>query len=553
MKEPRRFSGIRNTASVDGAVPGLARNVWDQHKLRAKYPQLKENISADVCVVGGGIAGLSIAYNLAKAGKSVVVLESRTRGSGQTGRTTAHLMLWNDDYYHLQEQNFNLDTAKVLAESHRQAIDWVAKTVEEEGIDCHFHYVDGYLFPHTAEPSTAETLDKELGAAVRAGLTDVRKVNLENDPAAGLVGEALLFPRCGDFHPLMYLEGLADAITKNGGRIFENTRVRQTEGKEVRTRDGFVVTAPNIVLATNPPIHHNMTIHARLNPQRSYVVGLQMPEGCFKPNSQFWSTATPYHYIRTESHPEHGEVMIVGGADHSSGIKPQEYVDRFDMLESWARQRWPKAGKRVYEWSGMVYKPLDQVGLYGQDPGNDLQSDGTYYIAAGHSGQGMTGGTIAGIIISSQILGNQHPWSDVYSPSRLPAASTTTAQQLFEVSRTTIQAFTEVVLPGRSDKPGDLAPGEGAVQQAGKDKVAVYKDEAGVEHTFAAACPHLGCLVQWNPLDGTFDCPCHGSIFTKEGKCINGPAVEDLKPVKIGTFGLKEDKEAAIAQGGKTF
>ncbi|KAK9805134.1 hypothetical protein WJX72_001432 [[Myrmecia] bisecta] len=510
--------------------PGLTNTVWKTQEQSPKYPKLQENVTADVAIVGAGIYGLSIAYNLVRAGKSVVILESRTRGGGQTGRTTAHLMAWNDDMYHTLEEKFGTDKTKLVAESHRKSIDWVEEVVKREQIDCKFERMDGFLFPHSEERATYETLDEELGAAIRAGLTDTEKVDLGGGPDVGGIRSAVKFAGSADFQPMQYVNGLAEAVTKMGGRIYENSRVMKTSGSEVTTADGYTITAKNIVLATNVPIHHNMAVHTRQHPTRSYVVCMKIPKDKFR-RAQYWSTASPYHYVRLEP-SEEGDQLVVGGGDHQTGQEPEKYEDTFSALEQWARKRWPDAGEVTYKWSGQVMEPVDLLGLYGQDPANDLQTGATYYIATGDSGQGMTGSAIAGMIISDQILGNKNPWSDIYSPSRAPAADTDTVQEFGSIAATTSKAFVKHIIPkGLFSSPRDLPPDSGAVMQHGAQKIAAYRDEGGKVHACAAACPHLGCLVEWNPNEKTFDCPCHGSHFDKFGRCIQGPAKADLSPV----------------------
>ncbi|EIE23568.1 DAO-domain-containing protein [Coccomyxa subellipsoidea C-169] len=507
---------------------GLARTVWDQEKQAYKFPSLKENLSADVVVIGAGISGLSIAYNLSKQGKKVVVLEGRSRGSGQTGRTTAHLMMWNDDYYHQVEKQFGADVMSRVADSHRTAIDFVENTVATEGISCEFKRTDGYLFPQSDSKVDMEMIDKELDAANRAGLIGVRKVDLGGQHTVGGIREALLFPDCADFQPLHYLNGLADAIVnKYGGRIFEHSQVMQTKGNKVTTTDDFTVEAPNVVLATNSPIHHNLAIHSRQEPYRSYVVGLRIPEEGFK-EGQYWDTAMPYHYVRRE-----GNILVVGGEDHHTGVKPKEYEDKFKKLEEWARSRWTKAGDVVFE-------PIDMLHLIGKDPLNDFQGGATYYVATADSGQGMTGGTLAGIIIADQILGKDNPFSKIYSPSRRPPVSMNTLEELVSVGMTVTKGLGENLNPLYLQDIEDMKPCSGAVVQKGVEKVAVYVDEKGEKHTYSALCPHMGCVVQWNPNEGTFDCPCHGSHFDRYGNVINGPARANLKPVKLGFFGTKK-------------
>ncbi|CAI7866360.1 unnamed protein product [Closterium sp. NIES-53] len=425
-------------------LPGLRRTVWGQLDLKPRFPKLESHVHADVAVIGGGIAGLSIAYELqrkgkstvllerllsrlkSQLGKSTVLLERRCIGSGQTGRTTAHIMAWNDDFYMNLEKSFGRDNTGLVAESHRQAIACIEDTVAREAIDCKFTRLHGYLFPHDSKPSTLEMLHLEYEACRRAGFTDVYMADLKGDPALGSVHKAICFPSTVEFHPLMYLNGLADAFVRHGGRIFEQTVAFREEGSVtgagagavVANKDGRgVVHAGAVVLATKSPINHNLLVHARQPADRSYVVGLHLPKGSVK-RANWWDTASPYHYVRVEEQ-EGCDVLVVGGGDHPVGMPASQYHDVWGELERWARPRWPMAQETLFRWSGMVYEPMDFLGLYGRNP-----MDATHtYIATGDSGQGMTGGTIAAMIISDLICRRPNPFVEIYSPSRLPTIS----------------------------------------------------------------------------------------------------------------------------------
>eukprot|EP00850_Spirogloea_muscicola_P001747 SM000006S19512 [mRNA] locus=s6:1275063:1278577:+ [translate_table: standard] len=564
----RRLSATTMSSPSAAALPGLADTVWGQKDLRPKYPKLEKNEVADVVVVGAGIAGLSIAYNLVRSGKSVVVLEYRVRGAGQTGRTTAHLMPWNDDYYYMLEKEFGPSKTWLVGDSHRQAIDWIERVCKEEGIDCKFKRLDGYLFANDDSSDTLQKLQQEFEASKRAGHEDITMEVFDGkDPSLGKMTHAIRFPRAADFHPLMYgdsevlilngsclkdlgnaqaheqqascpsyalqsglryIDGLADAFVKHGGKLFEQSRVKGQENSSVTTEDGFRVDAKAVVLATNSPINHNLAIHARQAAYRSYVVGLRVAKGSTK-SADWWSTASPYHYVRIEEKADH-DVLVVGGGDHPVGARQGSYLNVWNNLEEWARSRWSHAGERLYQWSGEVYEPIDKLHLHGRDP---LHPPGNTYIATGDSGEGMTGGTIAGMVISDLICGRNNQWAELYDPTRLPPLSMETVQSEGEVAMHTMQGYSDVLPLKGTDIAAieDLVPDSGGIMQQGLKKVAVYRDESGTVHRRSAVCPHMKCIVQWNPLEKTFDCPCHGSAFDPYGRMINGPAKADLAPI----------------------
>jgi glycine/D-amino acid oxidase-like deaminating enzyme/nitrite reductase/ring-hydroxylating ferredoxin subunit len=513
---------------INKKVPGLEETVWGQKGMGPQYPTLDKDLNVDVVVIGAGIAGLSIAYNLVKAGKKVAVLEGKSRGSGQTGKTTAHIMLWNDDYYHMLEKIWGTEWMQKVGESHREANDWIQKVIEEEGFDGGYSRIDGYLVANDEGPETQDWLRQEADAARRAGFKDAEIVDLHGDRRHGGYHSAVVFPGAGEIQPLMYLNGLAEAIKKKGGQIYEMTKVSNIDGNKVHTKTGHTVTADAVVIATNSPINHNLAIHSRQHAMRSYVVGLKLDKGSVE-RASWWDTMTPYHYTRVESFDDH-DVLVVGGSDHPAGQHPSEYYNAYAQLEQYARERWTQAGEVLYRWTGQLMEPDDQLHLIGREP---LDISGCHYIATGDSGQGMTGGTIAGLVISSLILNGDHKWADIYSPSRIAPPTKITLSQLASSIKTTTEGYIEAVTPKKLNHVKDVLPGSGAVIQSGTKQAAVYRDEDGKAHVFTAVCPHLKCETQWNPNDMTFDCPCHGSQFDRYGKCIQGPAKEDLEPIEL--------------------
>ncbi|GAB4819568.1 hypothetical protein N2152v2_006614 [Parachlorella kessleri] len=513
---------------MTGQIPGLASGtVWNMKSVTPKYPALAEDTRADVVVVGAGIAGLTCAYQLAKAGKSVVVLEARVRGGGQTGRTTAHIMTWLDDYYYECESMHGLEKTKLVANSLRKAVDWIENVTNEEKIDCKFERLDGYLVPHATGESPMPTsstgaMKKELDASIRAGLTDTEQVQLSGGPEVGGYSVAIRYPNNADFHPMMYIEGLADAVVRHGGRIYENTKYWTTEGDQVATDTGRKIKCDAVVLATNSPINHNLAVHARQLPYRSYAVGIKIPKSKYK-RALYWDTSEPYHYVRIDEYDADNYVMIVGGEDHKTGsLWP---YDPYERLIKYAKSRWTGAGEVLFRWNGQVMEPADLLYLHGKDP---LKPDSNTYIITGDSGQGVTGGTIGGIVVSDEILGRPNPWAEIYSPSRAPPAKS--LMEIADEGLTTTVSFAERVIP-KVTLSYELEPDSGAIVQKGLHKVALYVDAKGEKHAYSAVCKHMGCIVHWNSIEKTFDCPCHGSHFSCYGKVIQGPAKADLDPV----------------------
>lgn len=240
-----------------------------------------------------------------------------------------------------------------------------------------------------------------------------------------------------------------------------------------------------------------------------------------------WYTA-PYHYVRTEPFNDTYDLLIAGGEDHKTGQADREDIpeeERYTNLINWTRRHFPMITHIIYKWSGQVLEPLDYLGFIGKNPGSD-----NIYIITGDSGNGMTHGTLGGMIITDLIMGKENRWAALYSPRRLPVK--VPGRYLKEIADMAAQ-YTDWITRADINEVNDLAPGEGAVLGKGVKRYAVYKDENENIQACSAMCTHLGCVVQWNAAEKTFDCPCHGSRFTVNGEVINGPAISALKKVQV--------------------
>ncbi len=491
------------------------------------FTRLAADEQADVCVIGAGIAGLTTAYLLGRAGKSVVVVDDGPIVSGETERTTAHLVTALDDRYFDLERLHGEKGARLAAESHSAAIDQIERIVEAEKIDCDFQRLDGYLFVPPGE--SPEILERELAAAHRAGLTD-----LEIIPRAPIssfdTGPALRFPRQAQFHPLKYLAALARAIVRDGGRIYTQTHATKIEGGEpsrIETRDGAVVTADAVVVATNTPVNDRLVLHTKQAAYRTFVIGAIVPSGSIS-HGLYWDTSDPYHYVRLQSLGESSaagdDLLIVGGEDHKTG-QEDDAEARYLRLEQWARERFPMMTEIKFRWSGQVLEPIDGLAFIGRNP----MDKNNVYIATGDSGNGMTHGTIAGMLLTDLIQGRENSWAALYEPNR----KTLRAAKAFAKETLNMAAqYADWVTKGDVKEDASVAPGTGAVVRRGLKKIAVYCDDDGKLHECSAICPHLEGIVAWNHSEKTWDCPCHGSRFDKFGKVLNGPANTDLPRVE---------------------
>jgi glycine/D-amino acid oxidase-like deaminating enzyme/nitrite reductase/ring-hydroxylating ferredoxin subunit len=484
-------------------------------------PALAQDITADVCVVGAGIAGLTTAYLLVDEGRSVVVLDDGPIAGGETSRTTAHLVNALDDRYFELERLHGEKGARLAAESHTAAINRIETIIAKENIDGDFERLDGYLFVPPGD--SIDVIEKELDAAHRAGLRAVTRVG--RAPLDGFeTGPCLRFPHQAQLHPLKYLKGLAQAIEKKGGRLFTMTHAEAFKDGapgQVITDKGAVVSAGAIVVATNTPVNDWVAIHTKQAAYRTYVVGLRVPKGSVT-KALYWDTLDPYHYVRLQ-HMGTDEVLIVGGEDHKTG-QAADTDERFERLETWTRERFAPAGAVEFRWSGQIMEPIDGLAFIGHNPG-----DKNIYVVTGDSGNGMTHGTIAGMLLTDLIQGRENAWGTLYDPARI---SLKAALEFAKENLNVAAQYRDYATGGDVDTVHEITRGTGAVIREGLTKVAAYRDSHGALHTCSAICPHLGCVVGWNATENTWDCPCHGSRFDPYGKVLNGPAITGLNPAE---------------------
>lgn len=503
-------------------------SIWFDTAHPGERAALSRHTRADVCVIGAGIAGLTTGYLLADDGHSVVLLDDGAPGGGQTGMTTAHLSYAIDDRYTEIVRLHGVEGARLAGDSHRSAIGRIESIADRERIACDFRRVSGYLF---LSPGHAQALLDEEFEAARAAAMEVER--LSRAPVQGFdSGPCLHFPRQAQVHPLKYVNGLAAAFERAGGRLHGATRVTTVTGgspARVETTDGLTVTCDAVVVATNVPFIDRLAIHTKQAPYHTYVLAARTPPGSVTP-ALYWDTHDPYHYVRLQrtSNAELGgdneeavDLLIVGGEDHKAG-QASDAEPRFARLEGWMREHFPSAGEIEFRWSGQVMETQDGLAFIGRNP---LDNDNVY-IATGDSGMGMTHGTIAGMLLTDLIAGRDNRWAALYDPSRIRARA---AGDFLKENLNVAAQYASYVTPGEVSSVDEIAPNTGAVIRDGLTKVAVFRDEAGELHRRSAICTHLGCIVGWNAAASTWDCPCHGSRFDRYGKVVNGPAGADLK------------------------
>ena len=499
-----------------------SRSPWMNDLPDIEAPPLAADATCDVAVVGAGIAGLSVAYELAVQGRAVIVIDRGRIGSGMTARTTAHLASALDDYYFELIAARGEVEARLYHSSQVAAINRIEAICRDEGIEADFERVDGYLL--AADEDGVKDLEREFEACGKIG---VAVEWADRAPIPGQdSGRCLRFPDQARFHPTKYLSGLARTIAARGGRFHgETVHVHDKEAGgavEIETEAGHTIRAGAAVFATNSPTNDKVAIHPKQVPMRTYAIAGVVPKGSV-PDALVWDTLEAYHYVRIQPWGE-SDLLIVGGEDHRSG-EENDAATRLAALEAWTRARYPTFVSADYRWSGQVLEPADFMPFSGRNPGAE-----NIYVHSGDSGQGITNAVAGSLTIAPLILGEESPYADLFDPGRKPAARVSIGE-FVKGQIGAARNFAEYLGPGELGSVDELKPGEGGILRRGLSKIAAYRDEDGAIVERSAVCTHLGCLVHWNGFEKCWDCPCHGSQFAPDGSVLNGPAVKPLAAV----------------------
>jgi glycine/D-amino acid oxidase-like deaminating enzyme/nitrite reductase/ring-hydroxylating ferredoxin subunit len=498
---------MRLPTSIDivSSMDKSRASLWLKTSQDPAFPPLSGDVEVDVCVVGGGIAGVTAARLLQRAGKRIALLDSGKIGNGVTGFTTAHLTEALDTRYFQLRKTFGDEGARLAAQSQRAAIDHIARTAEEEKLDCGFRFLPGYLYSETSPRQILQ----EHEAARACGL-QVRL--LESAPLPFATRKALRFERQAQFHPLRYLLPLARQVAARGGLVHEQTRALDVEDGgpcRVHTRQGLV-KANDVLVCTHTPVNDRFFMHTKLAQYRSYVVTARPEKGI---EGLFWDDADPYHYLRM-----HEGVLIAGGEDHKVGQKGDTNLP-YARLRQYLRERFDAPVED--EWSAQVVEPVDGLPYIGR---NSLEA--RVFVATGFSGNGMTGGTLAAMLLSDLVLGKENPWASLYQATRVKPLGL--PEWVKENVDYPLHLIADRLKRAGAKGVDEVPKGEGRVVTVEGKKLAAYRDEQGTLKTLSAVCTHMACTVRWNPAERSWDCPCHGARFDVDGEVLNGPAIQPL-------------------------
>ena len=504
----------------------MKTSYWLTSATIPSFGKLSGDLETDLVVVGGGITGITAAYLAKKAGKRVVLLEREQCVRLDTGHTTAHLTALPDLWLSEIEKNFSAQVSRAVWDAGGVAIDQIVKNIRAEDIDCDFQWVPGFLHaPSPHDEKAVEDLRQELKTAQNLGI-DARFEEVcpvFSTPSVKFSHQAL-------FHPGKYLAALLAVIDGDGSHVFEHSAVEAIEGDSpvVVSCGPHKVKCRDVFLATHTPLTGKtgtlsaLLFQTKLYLHTSYALSARI-EGTNLPLALFWDTADPYNYLRIEKNDAGGYLAIYGGEDHKTGQEP-DTAARFKQLEARFLKIFPSA-QILHRWSGQVMETNEGLPFIGETSPHQ-------FTATGFAGNGTTFGTLSAMMALDYITGRKNPWAELFHVDRKKLQGSAW-EFLKENADYPYYMLRDWLAPADGASLKELKRGEGKILGLKGKKVAAYCDENGKISTCSPVCTHLKCIVDWNPAEKTWDCPCHGSRFKPTGEVISGPAEEDLSKIEV--------------------
>jgi glycine/D-amino acid oxidase-like deaminating enzyme/nitrite reductase/ring-hydroxylating ferredoxin subunit len=487
-----------------------SESLWLEDEPPTPRPALRRDISVDVAVIGGGIAGITTALLLKRDGARVAVVEARRVAGGVTGCNTAKVSALQQTVYSTIRSRHGEQAAAAYADANRAAVERVASLAAEEQIECDLRRRPA--FTYAADDSELSSVEKEADAARAAGLavewaTDV-------DLPFPIAGAARLDDQL-EFHPVRYVRGLAAAVDGGGCVVFEGTPALSVhDGSPCRVRTpGGTISADRVVIATHYPLLDRGLFFARLEPKRSYCIAARVHGDL--PQGMSISAGSTTRSIRS-----YEDLLIVGGEGHTTGAT-EATPERYQRLEQFARRHWD-VEQVTHHWSAQDPVPYDHLPVIGRY----FPLSSRLYVASGFMKWGLSAGTAAAILLADLMAGRDNFWAQHFAPDRLSLRS---APKLAEMNtKVAIHFFGDRATPAQADDAAAVPRGQARVVRDGLGKIGVYRDDHGALHAVSLRCTHLGCLLRFNSAERSWDCPCHGSRFDVDGEVLEGPATQPL-------------------------
>lgn len=508
-----------NNTSRSGSLPKFPESMWSHTSSRPSFPTLNEDIQCDVAVIGGGITGIMTAYVLLEAGRKVAIIDAGQILQSTTSFTTAKITSQHGLIYSKLLSHFGKEAARLYYEANEEAIRFIAETIQKHHIECQFQREDAYLYADSEEQ--LEQLKQEWEAYRQLDLpgewVEDLPIQVESKGAIVLRDQAR-------FHPLQYLTALTSSIVEKGGRFYEHTTLEDyaeelDDGNlALKTADGHKITCQYAVSAAHFPFFDGGGLYfTRLHAERSYAIAIKPTKPY--PGGMYINCGEPKRSVRSAM-LDGSEVLIVGGESHRTG-KNDCTIERYERLEQFARDTYG-IEQIPYRWSTQDLITIDEVPYIGQVTSRHPK----IYVATGFAKWGMTTSAVSAALITDLITGKENRYTELFTPSRFkinPSLKNITVQNA-EVAKELISGKIEAV----HLKVEDLRTDQGSVVKYRGKRAGAYKDSTGVVHLVDTTCSHMGCELNWNEAERSWDCPCHGSRFNYQGAVIEGPATEDL-------------------------
>lgn len=496
---------------------------WVDSSNKTNFEKLDQDVHTEVCIIGAGITGISIAYQLTKQGKKVVLIDKGHVAMGVTANTTAKITSQHGLFYHYLAMSFGRDTAKAYLDSNQDAIQTISHIVSEEKIDCDFEFQDSYVYSNikTEAAKIADEVNtvKDLGFNAEF---------VKQTPLPVPIVAAIRFPNQAQFHPRKYLLNLVSLIQNRGGQIYENSKVidcKKENNHFITYTENNKIYSDYVVLATHYPILNFPGFYfLKMYQEKSYLIGVETKKPLF--DGMYITSESPTLSFRTTNLANNKRLLLIGGSEHKTGATDVPMENRYQLLEETAKELYPDA-KIKYRWSTEDCITLDKIPYIG----NFSSAIPNLYVATGFKKWGMTTSQVAATILSEAILGKENSYACIYNATRFNPIKT--SKEFGNMLKQTTYSLFLNKYSAPSELYENIANDHGGVVDYQGNKIGVYKDTTGNVYAVRPYCTHLGCELSWNNLDKTWDCPCHGSRFDFKGNLITEPSKENLETIDI--------------------
>lgn len=480
-------------------------------KNTTRYAPLSEDADADVAIIGAGITGLTTALALAEAGQKVIVLEAREVGAGVTGGSTGNLYSPLASGQAPIRKKWGDEVSRDVISARSEAVDAIEALVERFAIDCQFQRQPAYRVEPVDDGIAGYDWDAEKAALADAGL-DVEETG---HPGLPFATKGIKISGQAQFNPLHYVQGLARAASDTGVVIHEHSPARSVDHKQgTLSTDTACVSARHIVYATHTPKGINL-LQAGMLVSREYAVSARLKSGDY-PEGIIWAM-DPFHSLRSYREGDEHHVMVIG-EKHKTGHQKE---DHYRQLQKYLQTHFD-VESFTSQWSAQQYSSPDGLPYIGRLHGHD-----NVYLATGFAADGLAWGALAAMMISDQVLGRDNRWQARFDARRFTPGKSA-AQYAKENVHVAHHMFKDYLGAEKLKEAGEVAPGQAVVAKVDGQQLAIHRTADGQLKVLSAVCPHLKCIVHWNNMESTWDCPCHGSRFDCEGEVIEGPSYHPL-------------------------